>query len=117
MTPHEIDDTMAHRSGHAIRLLASALLFATDVANTLKAETEPAPTGLCQRVQHLADTCASLSKDEPARIESIREDQIAIDPITPPWRAAAEHLDLVEVALTAFCETLPSPTRATRVGK
>lgn len=106
LTGDQIKQIMARRDGHAVRLLALTLLFASDVARALKNEHELAPGALSQRLQRLADSCASLAKGEPANLHALRDDPIQADAITPPWRAATEDLRLIETALVEFADAL-----------
>ena len=107
LTIDETKKIAACRDGHAIRLLASTLLFASDVADTLTTDKEPVPDRLCRRVQGLADTCASMANGERATAHFTHDDLFTADAIAPPWRTATEHLHLVEDALAAFEATLP----------
>jgi uncharacterized membrane protein YccC len=114
LTVYETKEIAACRDGHAIRLLASTLLFASDVADTLTTDKAPVPDRLCRRVQALADTCASMANGDTASTRFTRDDLDSPDAMPPPWRATTEHLQRVEEALAAFGTELP-PSRTARV--
>ncbi|ADP71805.1 hypothetical protein Rvan_2590 [Rhodomicrobium vannielii ATCC 17100] len=85
----------------AIRLYASALLFAESLEEALRTSKEPPPEGLRDRVSHVSRLVSASAKD----LDAGRNDTFdAPVPVAVPhgWQPCLDNLHAVEAALAAF---------------
>ncbi|MBT3071548.1 FUSC family protein [Rhodomicrobium sp. Az07] len=85
----------------AIRLYASALLFAESLEEALRTSEEPPPQGLLDRVAHVARVVAASAKD----LDAMRAEVFAAPlPVSVPhgWQVCLDNFNAVEAALAAF---------------
>ncbi|MFT4078643.1 FUSC family protein [Rhodomicrobium sp.] len=85
----------------AIRLYASALLFAESLEEALRTSSAPPPDGLRDRVAHVARLAAALAKD----LDAARNDTFEASlPVAVPhgWEPCLDNLHAAEAALAAL---------------
>ncbi|MCD9028373.1 FUSC family protein [Luteimonas sp. BDR2-5] len=110
----QVGELAARYDRRAVRLYASALLFAEALANALRKDTEAPPPGLDARVAGLADRCLALVGDAAQGAGTEAPAVGAVDPdraIAPSWQSCLEHLQAVEESLAAFQRTAVSDGR------
>ena len=104
----EVNEIASRYERHAVRLYASALLFAEAFADALRKEQGPIPDSLQQRLANVATRCAGLASGNPAPIELMPVPNNDRQPPSAPWQICLQHLSTVEGALLSFGATRQS---------
>lgn len=98
----EVKDIASRYERHAVRLYASALLFAEAFADALRKEEGPAPASLHERLANVASGCAAIANDSDRPILIPVSASERADAVSGPWQLCLQHLSTVESALLTF---------------
>lgn len=103
----EINELAARYDRRSIRLYANALLFGEALANALRKNEAPIPSGLEGRVRDAARLCAALaSGTTPENLAPAPA--LPLDTLPQSWRTCMDRLIAVEAALCTFAATAPT---------
>jgi len=96
-----VHEMAARYDRRAIRLYASALLFAESLEEALRKQEAPPPAGLKERVAHVERLICASAKDINAPRAS-HFDALPLELFPPSWQLCLDNLGAVEDALSAF---------------
>lgn len=101
MTARAVAETAARYDRRATRLYASSLLFGEALADALRKNTAPVPTGLAESVATAGARCAALAGERP-HAQPDRAQAVESGTVAPGWRSTVDHLSSVSEVLTSL---------------